>query len=103
MSLGFRYFGIGKGRQADNIGLAFVSNGISSDHRDFLNIGGYGFMIGDGKLPNYTRENIFELFYQVKLFEQLYGSLDYQFVTHPAYNRDRGPVSLLAARVHIQF
>jgi high affinity Mn2+ porin len=103
VSLGFRYFGIGKGRMADNIGLAWVSNGISSSHREFLNIGGYGFIIGDGKLPNYTRENIVELFYQVKIFEMLYATLDYQFVAHPAYNRDRGPVSLLAARVHINF
>jgi high affinity Mn2+ porin len=102
-SLGFRYYGIGKGRMADNIGLAFVSNGISSGHREFLNIGGYGFMIGDSKLPNYIRENIIELFYQVKLFENLFASLDYQFVSHPAYNQDRGPVSLLAARVHILF
>jgi len=102
-SLGFRYYGIGKGRPADNIGLAFVSNGISSGHRDFLNIGGYGFMIGDGKLPHYSRENIAELFYQVKLFEQLFATVDYQFVTNPAYNRERGPVSLLAARVHISF
>ena len=103
VSLGYRYYGIGKGRKADNIGLAVVSNGISSGHRNFLNIGGYGFMIGDGKLPNYVRENIVELFYQVKLFEQLFASLDYQFVSHPAYNHDRGPVSLVAARVHIQF
>jgi high affinity Mn2+ porin len=103
LSLGFRYYGIGKGRLSDNIGLAFVSNGISSGHRDFLNIGGYGFMIGDGKLPHYTRENIAELFYEVKIFKQLYATLDYQFVANPAYNRDRGPVSLLAARVHINF
>jgi high affinity Mn2+ porin len=102
-SLGFRYYGIGKGRSADNIGLAFVSNGISSGHREFLAIGGYGFMIGDGKLPHYTRENIAELFYDVKLFEKLFATLDYQFVAHPAYNGDRGPVSLLAARVHISF
>ena len=102
-SLGLRYFGIGKGRMADNIGLAFVSNGISSIHREFLNIGGYGFIIGDGKLPNYKRENIIELFYQLKLFEQLYATLDYQYVANPAYNHDRGPVSLLAARVHISF
>jgi high affinity Mn2+ porin len=102
-SLGFRFYGIGKGRFSDNIGLAFVSNGISSLHRDFLNIGGYGFMIGDGKLPHYRRENIAELFYEVKIFEQLYATLDYQFVEDPAYNRDRGPVSLLAARVHISF
>ena len=103
LSLGFRYYGIGNGRQTDNIGLAFVSNGISSVHREFLNIGGYGFLIGDGKLPQYSRENIIEFFYQVKLFEQLYTTLDYQFVANPAYNHDRGPVSLLAARVHINF
>jgi high affinity Mn2+ porin len=102
-SLGLRYYGIGKNRSTDNIGLAIVSNGISSDHRDFLNIGGYGFMIGDGKLPNYTRENIAELFYEVKLFTNLFATLDYQFVSHPAYNLDRGSVSLLAARVHIYF
>ncbi len=102
-SLGIRYYGIGKGRTSDNIGLAFVSNGISASHRDFLSIGGYGFMIGDGKLPNYQRENIAELFYQVKIFEKLFATLDYQFVLHPAYNSDRGPVSLLAARVHISF
>jgi high affinity Mn2+ porin len=103
VSLGFRLYGIGRGRSADNVGLAFVSNGISTGHREFLNIGGYGFMIGDGKLPNYNRENIAELFYQVKLFEMLYATLDYQFVMNPAYNHDRGPVSLLAARVHVNF
>jgi high affinity Mn2+ porin len=102
-SLGLRYFGIGRGRMADNIGLAFVSNGISSVHEQFLSIGGYGFIIGDGKLPHYKRENIMEFFYQVKLFEQLYATLDYQFVANPAYNHDRGPVSLLAARVHVNF
>jgi len=102
-SIGFRYFGIGRGRLADNIGLAFVTNGISSVHENFLNIGGYGFLIGDSKLPHYKRENIVELFYQVKLFEQLYATLDYQFVANPAYNHDRGPVSLLAARVHVSF
>jgi high affinity Mn2+ porin len=102
-SLGFRYYGIGNNRPLDNIGLAFVSNGISSEHRDFLNTGGYGFMIGDGKLPNYTRENIAEIFYEVKLFENLFATIDYQFVSHPAYNQDRGPLSLLAARVHIYF
>jgi high affinity Mn2+ porin len=102
-SLGLRYFGIGRGRMADNIGLAFVSNGLSSVHEQFLSIGGYGFIIGDGKLPHYKRENIIEFFYQVKLFEQLYATLDYQFVANPAYNHDRGPVSLLAARVHVNF
>ncbi|MDP9042604.1 MAG: carbohydrate porin, partial [Bacteroidota bacterium] len=102
-SIGFTYYGIGRKRILDNVGLAFVSNGISSGHREFLNIGGYGFMIGDGKLPDYSREDIVELFYRIKLFEKIFTTLDYQLVTNPAYNRDRGPVSLLAARVHIIF
>ncbi len=103
LSLGLRFYGIGNHRTTDNIGLAFVSNAISSAHRDFLAVGGYGFIIGDGKLSNYQRENIIELFYQVKLFKMVYATLDYQFVQNPAYNHDRGPISLLAGRVHISF
>ncbi len=102
ISGGIRISGDGWRRKADNIGIALLSNGISTDHRDFLAIGGYGFMIGDGQLPNYGRENIAEVFYEAKLFRSLWATLDYQFVDHPAYNRDRGPVHLFAARVHIQ-
>ncbi|HXB91504.1 MAG TPA: carbohydrate porin, partial [Puia sp.] len=102
ISGGIRISGDGWKRKADNIGIALLSNGISTDHRDFLAIGGYGFMIGDGQLPNYGRENIAEVFYEAKLFHNLWATLDYQFVDHPAYNKDRGPVHLFAARVHIQ-
>jgi high affinity Mn2+ porin len=28
---------------------------------------------------------------------------DYQFINHPTYNRDRGPVSVFGLRIHIQF
>jgi high affinity Mn2+ porin len=30
-------------------------------------------------------------------------SVDYQFINNPAYNRDRGPASVFAARLHSQF
>jgi len=30
-------------------------------------------------------------------------TLDYQFVNHPAYNRDRGPVSIFGFRAHGEF
>ena len=102
LSGGLRIYGIGWNRPEDNIGLALLTNGISGGHRNFLNNGGYGFMIGDGKLPNYGREASAELFYQLKLLSTVFVTLDYQYVAHPAYNKDRGPVSLLAARVHIQ-
>jgi high affinity Mn2+ porin len=28
---------------------------------------------------------------------------DYQFINHPAYNRDRGPVSIFTFQVHLQY
>ena len=103
VSGGIRIYGDSWKRKADNIGVALLSNGISTDHREFLAIGGYGFMIGDGQLPHYGRENIAEVFYEVKLFSNIWGTLDYQFVDNPAYNKDRGPVHLFAARVHVEF
>jgi high affinity Mn2+ porin len=30
-------------------------------------------------------------------------AIDYQFVNHPAFNRDRGPVSVFGARLHWEF
>jgi high affinity Mn2+ porin len=30
-------------------------------------------------------------------------TFDYQFIDNPAYNRDRGPVSVIASRLHTQF
>jgi high affinity Mn2+ porin len=30
-------------------------------------------------------------------------TFDYQFVVNPAYNRDRGPASVFAVRLHTQF
>ena len=103
ISGGLRIYGQGWKRSADNIGIALLSNGISKDHRDFLAIGGYGFLLGDGKLPNYGRENIAEVFYELKLFTNLWMTFDYQLVSHPAYNKDRGPINLFAGRVHIEF
>jgi len=36
------------------------------------------------------------------LLRQLHASVDYQFIRNPAYNSDRGPVSVFAVRVHAQ-
>ena len=88
-------------RVEDNLGIAEVINGISKDHRNFLNAGLYGFIIGDGKL-NYGAEVITEIYYQAKLAKTLFASFDYQFVKNPAYNKDRGPVHVFAVRAHIE-
>ena len=90
-------------RKGDNIGIALALNGISQDHRNYLQAGGYGFIIGDDKL-NYSPEFITELFYEFSLPEfHLFLTPDYQFVLHPAYNADRGPVHVLGMRAHVGF
>lgn len=90
-------------RPNDGIGLSVAVNGISPDHRAYLNAGGYGFMLGDGRLPHYQTENSLEAYYSARLARTLYLTLDYQLIQHPGYNADRGPVHLLALRTHVEF
>jgi high affinity Mn2+ porin len=58
---------------------------------------------GDGKLPHPGTEDIIETYYDAAVFAHAQVTLDYQYIDHPAYNRDRGPVSVIAVRVHAQF
>ncbi|RFM25624.1 carbohydrate porin [Deminuibacter soli] len=102
ISGGIHINGNGWKRPNDHIGAAIVVNGISKDHRDFLASGLHGFIIGDGQL-NYGSENIAEVYYAAQLFKHVIFSGDYQFVSHPAYNKDRGPVHVFAIRGHIEF
>jgi high affinity Mn2+ porin len=90
------------GRDDDTFGIAGVVNGISKIHEAFLNAGGLGILVGDGQLPNPGTERILETYYS---FPVLYSrvTLDYQLIVNPAYNRDRGPVSVLGFRVHTQY
>jgi hypothetical protein len=99
---GFSFKGARWGRNGDVAGVAGVFNGISAEHRAFLKAGGYGFIIGDGNL-NYGYEEIFETYYKVGLFTNVWLTADYQFVNHPAYNKDRGPVHVFAIRGHFEF
>ena len=87
----------------DVVGLAILVNGISKQHKNYLAKGGYGFIIGDGKL-NYAPEFIAEAFYNIELWkERIYVTPDYQFILNPAYNKDRGPVHAFALRAHVEF
>lgn len=101
LSLGVSVKGNKWKRPNDVYGIAAVINGISKEHRNFLKAGGYGFIIGDGKL-NYGNEAIIETYYNVKLSGFFCLTFDYQFVNHPAYNRDRGPVHVFGIRGHIE-
>ena len=89
-------------RKFDRAGLAFVSNGISRDHQQYLALGGLGFLLGDGRL-NYGRENILETYYTLHVWRGAYPSFGFQYVDHPGYNRDRGPVLVPTLRLHLEF
>lgn len=89
-------------RKEDVAGIAMVVNGLSSQHKDFLAGGGYGFIIGDGKL-NYGHEAIVETYYNAHVSSSFWLTVDYQFVTNPAYNKDRGPVHVFGVRGHVEF
>jgi len=89
-------------RDRDEIGAAFVANGLSSPHRAYLAGGGYGFIIGDGAL-NYGPEMLFDTYYKLSLADNVEFSGIYQPIINPGYNRDRGPVHVLTGRLHIAF
>ncbi len=100
-SAGISFNGNAWKRPADKWGLAYVGNGLAKYHRAYLQQKGYGFIIGDGNL-NYGSENILEIFYSYHLAKlHVFVSPDYQFVLQPAYNKDRGPVHVLALRMHV--
>jgi high affinity Mn2+ porin len=90
------------GRPNDTFGLAGVVNDISKVHQEFLNDGGLGILVGDGMLPHPGLEQIIETYYAFPLLASTV-TLDYQFIVNPGYNRDRGPVSVIGARMHFEF
>ena len=90
------------GRPSDTFGIGGAVNGLSSDHRDFLAAGGLGLLIGDGRL-NYRNESIFETYYAFAIDKTFTLTADYQLIANPAYNGDRGPVSIFSGRLHGEF
>ena len=90
-------------RKDDSFGVAGVVNGISAPHIAFFKAGGFGIVVGDGQLPHYGPEEIFETYYRYSLGANTTVSVDYQFVRNPGYNADRGPANIFAGRFHWQF
>ena len=103
VAAGFSLKGISWARGSDTVGLAFESAGISQSAERYFAAGGLGILIGDGRLPHYARENILEAYYSFALINGVALTADYQFVANPAYNSDRGPISVLGLRFHGQF
>ncbi|RTL61740.1 MAG: porin [Hyphomicrobiales bacterium] len=90
------------GRPDDTLGVAGVVNGISRVHQEFLNAGGLGILVGDGRLPSPAGERILETYYSFPV-GSFRATLDYQYVENPAYNTERGPVSIIGTRIRKAF
>ena len=102
LSTGLSIKGAKWGRADDVVGIGGAINMLSRDHRDFIAAGGLGPLIGDGQL-NYRPERIFETYYAYALNKSLTFTADYQLIVNPAYNADRGPVSVFSGRLHGEF
>ena len=79
------------GRFDDTVGLATNIGGLHTPQHQFIASGGYGFIIGDGRL-RYRPESIFEAYYDFGLWPGVNFGLGSQAIINPNYNADRGPV-----------
>lgn len=89
-------------RPNDTFGIADALNAATKVHQQFFAAGGTGILAGDGAL-NYGMEEALETYYDVQIWKTVHAAVDYQFIVNPAYNRDRGPVSVFGARLHWEF
>jgi high affinity Mn2+ porin len=98
-SLGLSVKGAGWHRPGDTFGLAGVLAGASSEQQAFLRAGGTGILNGDGNLT-YACEKSVETYYDVAVGNGVRLGFDYQFFADPAFNSDRGPVSVFGVRLN---
>jgi carbohydrate-selective porin OprB len=102
LSAGLQATGARWRRREDRIGVALVRHGLSPDHARYLEAGGSGFLLGDGRL-DYGHELIAELYYRLQVGGFLELSPDVQRVWNPGYNRDRGPATVLSLRLNARY
>ena len=87
-------------RRDDTLGVAVVRNVLSKAGEAYLAHGGLGLLIGDGQLPAPGPERIFEGYYELKAWTHGAITFDAQRFWRPAYNRQRGPLTVLGLRLH---
>ncbi|GLQ52648.1 carbohydrate porin [Dyella flava] len=102
LSGGFQLSGVHWDRSDDRLGIGVAIDGLSRIHADYLQMGGDGFLLGDGTL-RYGPEQIAEVYYNIAVIHHLSISPDLQFIRNPGYNRDRGPARFAGLRAHVEF
>ena len=93
LSAGVQVSGVHWGRHDDRFGIGVAQTGIVLVHQEYLNAGGLGFLLGDGKL-NYGPEQIAETYYRTQVGPYFQLGPDVQEIRNPGYNRDRGPATV---------
>ncbi|HVW11676.1 MAG TPA: carbohydrate porin [Bryobacteraceae bacterium] len=89
-------------RKEDVAATSLTAGGLSDAHRQYLAAGGLDFLIGDGRL-RYGPEYVWESYYSARIVPGLFATFDVQRDANPAYTRDRGPVMIYSARLHMEF
>jgi high affinity Mn2+ porin len=102
LSLGVSLDGMLWKRPGDAFGIGAAWNGVNADHRDYLAAGGLGFMLGDGRL-NAAAENALDAFYRFAPWKFFAVSAEVERFANPAFNRDRGPVTVWGLRFHASY
>jgi hypothetical protein len=90
------------GRAQDLLGVGSGIGWISRAHARYLRAGGIDGFIGDGHLTRGT-ERVLEAFYSLNVYGPSWLSADLQRISNPAYNIDRGPVTIVSGRFHAEF
>ncbi len=52
---------------------------------------------------NYGDEQIVKTYYSIAVLKITWLTADYQYFRNPAYNADRGPVSIAGVRLHWEY
>jgi high affinity Mn2+ porin len=89
-------------RPRDLAGVGAGLGWISQAHANYLRMGGIDGFIGDGTITQ-AMESVVEAFYSFNVLSSVWLSADYQHITNPAFNADRGPVDIFGGRLHAEF
>jgi high affinity Mn2+ porin len=88
-------------RPEDVVASSITAGGLSAVHSQYLALGGYDFLIGDGKL-RYGPETAWESYYSARLINGFFATFGASHYDNPGYNRDRGPLWVGTLRLHLE-
>lgn len=102
----FAFGGLAKGslwkRSSDVMGAGVDLGWISTEHAQYLRMGGVDGFIGDGNIRP-RAETSLDIFYSLHVRSWLWFTGDYQHIANPAFNADRGPLNVFTLRAHGEF